>query len=212
MMTRCVDCGAERIADQCPSCGLTSAAAEVMFRRRLLKRTAIFLAGSLAFPYVSQIYPPLELDLMLVFFGALFFVALAIAVILERRARKHLELEVLKRVYAGFIPLPWILAAVLFLNGKLDSQKNVTYHPTVAVSRYNMPGIVRGTRRLFVRSWREGQGIERLAVDFDDYDRFRAGDSVSVGVPPGGSASRCFTGCFAGNSCRPSSFPCAYSV
>jgi hypothetical protein len=115
-----------------------------MFRRRLLKRTAIFLAGSLAFPYVSQIYPPLDLDLMLVFFGVLFFVALAIAVILERRARNHLELEVLKRVFAGFIPLPWILAAVLFLNGKLDSQKNVTYHPTVVVSRYNMPGIVRG--------------------------------------------------------------------
>jgi len=36
-----------------------------------------------------------------------------------------------------------------------------------------MPGIVRGTRRLFVHSWREGQKIERLAVDFDDYDRFR---------------------------------------
>ena len=156
-----------------------------MFRRRLLKRTAIFLAGSLAFPYVSQIYPPLELDLMLVFFGALFFVALAIAVILERRARNHLELEVLKRVYAGFIPLPWILAAVLFLNGKLDSQKNVTYHPTVAVSRYNMPGIVRGTRRLLVRSWREGRRVERLAVNFDDFGRFHAGDAVSVGVKPG---------------------------
>ena len=140
-----------------------------MFRRRLLKRTAIFLAGSLAFPYVSQIYPPLDLDLMLVFFGVLFFVALAIAVILERRARNHLELEVLKRVYAGFIPLPWILAA----------------HPTIVDSRYNMPGIVRGTRRLFVRSWRDGQRIERLAVDFDDYDRFRAGDSVVVGVEPG---------------------------
>jgi len=35
---------------------LTSAAAEVMFRRRLFKRTAVFLAGSLLFPYVSQIY------------------------------------------------------------------------------------------------------------------------------------------------------------
>src|SRR5437660_1820444 len=184
-MTRCVDCGSERIADQCPSCGLTSAAAEVMFRRRLLKRTAIFLAGSLAFPYVSQIYPPLDLDLMLVFFGVLFFVALAIAVILERRARNHLELEVLKRVFAGFIPLPWILAAVLFLNGKLDSQKNVTYHPTVVVSRYNMPGIVCGTRGLFVRCWGEGQGIERLGGDLDDYDGFRAGDSASVRVAPG---------------------------
>jgi hypothetical protein len=184
-MTRCLDCGSERMADQCPCCGLTSAAAEVMFRRRLLKRTAVFLAGSLAFPYVSQIYPPLELDWMLVFFGLIFFLALTLAVILDRRARKRQELEVLKRIYAGFIPLPWILAATLFLNGKLDSQKNVIYHSTTVDSRYNMRGIVRGTRRLFVHSWREGQKIERLAVDFDDYDRFRSGDSVVVGVEPG---------------------------
>jgi hypothetical protein len=156
-----------------------------MFRRRLLKRTAVFLAGSLAFPYVSQIYPPLELDWMLVFFGLIFFLALTLAVILDRRARKRQELEVLKRIYAGFIPLPWILAATLFLNGKLDSQKNVIYHSTTVDSRYNMRGIVRGTRRLFVHSWREGQKIERLAVDFDDYDRFRSGDSVVVGVEPG---------------------------
>jgi len=156
-----------------------------MFRRRLLKRTAVFLAGSLAFPYVSQIYPPLDLDLMLVFFGVLFFVALAIAVALDRRSRSRRELEVLKRIYSGFIPLPWILAATLLVNGKLDSRKNVAYYPTTVDSRYNMPGIVRGTRRLFVHSWREGQKIERLAVDFDDYDRFRAGDSVVVGVGPG---------------------------
>src|SRR5258708_38732047 len=95
-MTRCLDCGSERIADQCPSCGLTSAAAEVMFRRRLLKRTAVFLAGSLAFPYVSQIYPPLDLDLMLVFYGVIFFVALTIAVILDRRGRNRRALEVPK--------------------------------------------------------------------------------------------------------------------
>ena len=86
-MTRCLDCGATRIADQCPSCGLTSAAAEFMFRKRLIKQTVFFLAGSLLFPYITQIYPPLDLDLMLVFFGVLFFVALAIAVVLERRAR-----------------------------------------------------------------------------------------------------------------------------
>jgi hypothetical protein len=184
-MTRCLDCGAERIADQCPSCGLTSAAAEVMFRRRLLKRTAVFLAGSLAFPYVSQIYPPLDLDLMLVFFGLLFFIALTIAVVLDRRAQTRQEIEVLKRVYLGFIPLPWILAATLLANGALDSQKNVAYHATIVHSRYNMPGIVRGTRRLFVHSWRDGQKIERLAVNSDDYDRFRTGDSVAVGVKPG---------------------------
>ncbi len=117
-----------------------------MFRHRLLKRTAVFLAGSLAFPYVSQIYPPLELDWILVFF---------------------------------------VLAATLFLNGELDSQKKMVYYTTTVDSRYNMPGIVRGTRRLFVHSWREGQRYERLAVNADDYDRFRSGDSVVVAVEPG---------------------------
>lgn len=184
-MTRCLDCGSPRTADQCPACGLTSAAAEVMFRRRFVKRTAVFLAGSIAFPYVSQIFPPLDVDLMLVFYGVLFFVALTLAIILERRARARQELEHLKRIYSGFIPLPWILAATLFLNGKLDSQKNITYHPAIIDSRYNMPGIVRGTRRLFVRSWRDGQKYERLAVSQYDYDRFKAGDAVVVGVEPG---------------------------
>ncbi len=156
-----------------------------MFRHRLLKRTAVFLAGSLAFPYVSQIYPPLELDWILVFFGLIFFLALTLAVILDRRARNRQELEVLKRIYVGFIPLPWILAATLFLNGELDSQKKMVYYTTTVESRYNMPGIVRGTRRLFVHSWREGQRYERLAVNSDDYDRFHAGDSVVVAVEPG---------------------------
>ena len=184
-MTRCLDCGSERIADQCPSCGLTSAAAEVMFRRRLLKRTAVFLAGSLVFPYVTNVYPPLDIDLMLVFFGVIFALALTLAVILDRRARARQEIEVLKRLYYGFIPLPWILAATLFVNGKLDSQKNVVYHPTVVESRYYMRGVVRGSRRLFVKGWRLDQKIERLAVDSDDFDRFHEGDRVSVGVAPG---------------------------
>jgi hypothetical protein len=184
-MTRCLDCGSERIADQCPACGLTSAAAEVMFRRRFLKRTAVFLAGSLLFPYLSQIYPPLDLDLMLILFGLLFFLALILATVLEQRARKRQELEVLKRIYAGFIPLPWILAATLLVNGRLDAQKNVVYHATTVESRFNMRGIVRGSRRLLVNSWRDGQKVERLAVDSDDFDRFKKGDSVVIGVEPG---------------------------
>jgi hypothetical protein len=184
-MTRCLDCGSQRIADQCPACGLTSAAAEVMFRRRLWQRTTVFLAGSLLFPYVSQIYPPLELDLMLVFFGVIFFVALTVAVFLDRRARKWQEIEVLKRIYLGFIPLPWILAATLVVNGRLDSAKNIAYYPTNVVDSLNMKGIVRGSRRLVVRSWREGHRFERLAVDLDDFDRFKVGDPVTVAVEPG---------------------------
>src|SRR5258707_9172965 len=84
-MTRCLDCGSERTTEQCPSCGLTTAAAELMFRRRLMRQTGVFLLGSLAFPYISQIYPPLDLDLILVFFGLIFFGALTLAIILERR-------------------------------------------------------------------------------------------------------------------------------
>jgi hypothetical protein len=184
-MTRCLDCGSPRTADQCPSCGLTSAAAEVMFRRRLVSRTAVFLLGSLAFPYVSQIYPPLDIDAMLIFFGVIFFGVLFLAIILERRARNRQEIEILKRIYSGFIPLPWILAATLFINGRLDSQKSVSYYPTTVESRFNMKGIIRGSRRLLVHSWRDGQRIERLAVDADDFDRFRVGDSVEVAVEPG---------------------------
>jgi hypothetical protein len=184
-MTRCLDCGSARTTDQCPTCGLTSAAAEVVFRQRLFKRTAIFLAGSLAFPYVTQVYPPLDLDLMLVFFGVIFFLALTLAIFLDRRARQRKEIEVLKRVYFGFIPLPWILAATIFLNGKLDSQKNIQYHATTVTERFYMKGIVRGSRRLMVRGWREGQKVERLAVDVDDFDRFHVGDQVVVATEPG---------------------------
>ena len=128
-MTRCLNCGSERQGDECPSCGLNSSIAELVFRPRFLKRTAVFLAGSLLFPYVSQIYPPLDLDWMLVFFGVIFFIGLTVAVFLDRGARKRQDIEVLKRIYAGFIPLPWILAATLFLNGKLDSPKKVVLLP-----------------------------------------------------------------------------------
>jgi hypothetical protein len=161
-----------------------------------MKNTAVFLAGSLLFPYISQIYPPLDLDWMLVFFGLIFFVGLTVAVFLDRGARNGKDIEVLKRIYAGFIPLPWILAATLFLNGKLDSQKNVQYYPTTVQSRFNMRGVVRGSRRLFVRSLRPGQKLERLAVDVDDYDRFHDGDTVVVGVAPGALGIAWFYGIY----------------
>jgi ribosomal protein L21E len=61
----------------------------------------------------------------------------------------------------------------------------VTYHAASVYGRYQMKGVVRGTRRLFVKSWREGRRFERLAVDSDDFDRFRDGDKIVVGVEPG---------------------------
>ncbi len=79
-MTRCLDCGADRIADQCPACGLTSAAAELVVRRRLVKRTAFFLVGIIVFVAASQYYPALELDSILIFGGLVFFSPLRSAI------------------------------------------------------------------------------------------------------------------------------------
>lgn len=184
-MTRCLDCGAERQSDQCSVCGLTTVAAELVFRRRLIYHTLIFLAGSLCFPYVSQVFPPLDLDLMLVFFGVLFFVGLSLAVLLDRLARRHAEIEVLKRIFSGFVPLPWILTIILFLNGKFDSPKNIEYIPATVRDTFYMKGIIRGSRRLVVNSWRSGRKLERIPVEADDYDRFRVGDSLEVAIEPG---------------------------
>jgi len=184
-MTRCLDCGSERTSDQCPTCGLTSAAAEVVFRKRLLLQMGIFLVGSLLFTALSQVYPPLDIDAMLVFYGLIFFIAFTLAIVLDRRAHARKEIELLKHAFTGLIPIPFILTVALFLNGKLDSPRNLAYHATRVEGRYFMHGIVRGTKRVFVYSWRPGRIIERLAVDSDDYDRFHKDDKVNVAVQPG---------------------------
>lgn len=201
-MTRCLDCGSPRTSDQCPNCGLTSDAAELVFRRRLLFQMAIFLAGSLFFPYISQVYPPLDLDAMLVFFGLVFFAGLTLAVFLDRQARARKDIEVLRHLFTGLIPIPFILSAALFLNGRLDSARKVDYHQTSVEGRYLMKGIVRGTRRLFVYSWREGHKIERLAVDSDDFDRFHEGDKINVGEEPGALGIPWFYGVYRAGQAR----------
>src|SRR5258705_4878576 len=105
-MAHRLDCGSERASDQCPGCGLTSAAAELVFRRRLIRQMTVFLAGSLLFPYVSQIYPPLDIDGMLVFFGLVFFLTLALAIVLDGRARSRQEIEVMRHPLSRLIPIP----------------------------------------------------------------------------------------------------------
>ena len=48
----------------------------------------------------------------------MFFCSLALGYWIDYRARKHQEIEVMKRIYFGMIPVPWIFAGMLFLNGK----------------------------------------------------------------------------------------------
>ena len=183
-MNRCLDCGAERTADQCPSCGLTSAAAELVLRRRLIIRTGWFLVGALVFVSASQVFPPLDLDAMLIFVGIIFFVGLGLAVLIDQRARQRGDVEIFKRIFFGLVPLPWIVAVMLFSNGKFDTAPTKRISARV-VGRFNMPGLLFKSRRLVVTSWRQGHEVERLPVGTFDFDRFRIGDDLFVGERSG---------------------------
>lgn len=182
-MTRCLNCGSERDADVCDYCGLNSAAAEFSLRKKLLNRTAIFLLGAILFVTASGMYPALDLDQMLIFGGVMCFAVLALAILVERRALRHTETEALKRVYYGLIPVPWVLGALLMANGALDTSPPHIEQSRV-VGKFSMPGPV-PSRRLIVRSWREGHWIERVPVTLSDYDSFSRGDPIEVEIKPG---------------------------
>lgn len=182
-MTRCLNCGAERDVDLCAFCGLNSAAAEFLLRRKLLNRTAIFLLGGLAFVAASGRYPALDLDGILIFIGVFFFLTLGLAIWVERLALHHAEAEALKRVYYGLIPVPWLLALLLLANGALD-RAPPHIEQTRVIAKFSMPGPV-PTRRLIVASWREGRRFERVSVDRIDFDRFSSGDLIEVEVQDG---------------------------
>jgi hypothetical protein len=182
-MRYCLNCGAENPSEPCGMCGLTGQLATFVFRRRLVYLTAIFLLGTIAFLPAAQTYPPLELDLMLVFLGVVAAVALLLAIVLDQRARRGKSLEALRRVFRGLLPLPWLLSVLLYVNGRFDTSRPVV-SVTYVVSKFTMPGLVR-PHRLIVRSWRPDGRLERLPVDEDDYSRFRPGDAVDVHVAPG---------------------------
>ena len=182
-MTRCLNCGAERSGEICEVCGLTAPAAEVVLRRRLLNRTAFFLLGALAFVFASSQFPPLELDGVLIFIGVLFFLSLGIEMWVERRAQRHLEVEALKRIYFALVPVPWLLAALLLMNGGFDRSDKTIWDAKV-VGRFAMFGPLPG-HRLVVNSWRVGHHVERIPVSRGDYDRFHPGDSVAISVSEG---------------------------
>ncbi len=178
-----MNCGAERDADVCVACGFGSTAAELTLRRKLLNRTAIFLLGAIAVVAAASRYPPLDSDSILIFIGALFFPTLGLAIWVERRALRHAEVEALKRIYYGLVPVPWLLAGLMLMNGALDH--SAPHIETVKViGKFSMPGAV-GSRRLVVTSWLEGHRLERVPVSRGDFDLFNVGDTVDVQVQDG---------------------------
>lgn len=183
-MTRCcLNCGAENPAEPCDACGLAFALSEFVFRRRLLYSTAIFLLGSLTFFPVTNYYPPLEADGMMIFLGIVAAAEMVLAVLLDRKARRAEGVEVLRRIFRGLLPVPWLLSLLLVLNGRFDNSTPAR-EITRVVSKFTMPGLVH-PRRLIVNSWRPGQRYERVPVDEDDFTRFHPGDSVEIRVQEG---------------------------
>ena len=126
---------------------------------------------------------PSRLDGILIFTGVLFFLTLGLAIWVERRALRHEEVEALKRVYYGLIPLPWLLAILLLSNGSLDRYP-LHIEQARVISKFSMPGPM-ANRRLVVTSWREGRRVERIPVDRGDFDRVSRGDLVDVQVREG---------------------------
>ncbi|HVB36754.1 MAG TPA: hypothetical protein VND42_05895 [Candidatus Acidoferrales bacterium] len=152
-------------------------------RRGLVNRFGIFLLGVIAFFVPCFLYPPLELDGIFIFVGVIFFATIFLAVWVERRALRRQEVELLKRIFHGLVPLPWLLGTLLFINGALDRSPPQNFQATV-VSRFAMPGLL-PMHQLIVTSWRDTGGLERIAVTRQDFDLFHNGDTVEVRVQPG---------------------------
>jgi hypothetical protein len=180
---RCLNCDTVITGPVCEGCDLTRAAASLVLRRRLILRTGLFLLGSMAFVAATYRFPPLEIDGMLVFCGVVFFSGLGLAVWVERGALRGNQIAIRKRVFMTLVPVPWLLAALLVVNAKLDTGPVHDYQTRV-VGKFSMAAMV-PTRRLVVVSWRPGHRFERVPVSGEEYSRFEVGQNVVVKIHPG---------------------------
>lgn len=180
---QCVECGGPVRDGQCEECALPVPAAVMLLRRRLLYGTALFLLGALAFLPAVHSFPPLDIDLMLIFLGALFFAVMLTALWLDRKARHAATHQLLKRAFYGLLPVPWLIAGLIFVNGRFDYSPP-TRHVSQVVGTFAMPGTLRQSR-LVVRSWRAGRSVERVAISREEFARFRTGDGVDILVQEG---------------------------
>src|SRR5690348_15848669 len=79
-------------------------------RRSLVNRLGIFLLGAIAFLVPCFLYPPLDLDGILIFFGVIFFITIGLAMWAERRSIRSQEVELLKHVFQSLVLIPWLFA------------------------------------------------------------------------------------------------------
>lgn len=195
---RCLNCDTVMTGPVCEGCDLTEAAASLVVRRKVILRTGLFLLGSLAFVAAAYRFPPLEMDKMLIFCGVIFFLGLAMAVWVERGALRGSQIAIRKRLFTSLVLTPWLFAAMLVVNAKLDNAP-VRDWTTRVVRKFSMSAIV-PTRRLVVVSWRAGHEYEHVPVSLAEYARFRVGERVVVEIHPGLAGIPWVAGVVASNS------------
>jgi hypothetical protein len=79
--------------------------------------------------------------------------------------------------------LPWLLSGVLFLNGAMDSSREVLHRATVVRTSYGRRG-----RTVTVRSWRAGNATESVYVSSGFFSRtgfYYPGQTVAIGTRSG---------------------------
>ena len=181
-MTRCMNCGAEMSDERCDVCGLTPTAAEFSVRSKLLNRTAVFLLGAVAFVVAGRALSGARARRHSDFHRRGFLRYARHRDLAGAAHRAHQDVDVLKRLYYGLIPLPWLLALLLIANGAFDTSR---LRGARAGNQQVFDAGPDSESALIVTSWRDGHRLERISVDRVDFDRFTKGDLVNVKVHEG---------------------------
>jgi len=175
-MTRCLDCGADRTADQCSACGLTSAAGRVGRSAAAGAAHGFFLVGIIVFIAASRVFPS-EIDAILIFAGLVFFLSLAWVTgsisCPETAGSGSPQAHLL-----GMIPVAMDFAGRTLSDGKLDNSRPFVF-PLPVVGKF--PRMVcRAAAAWWLRPGAALGGSNASRWIKYDYDRFQRGDDIVV--------------------------------
>jgi hypothetical protein len=120
---------------------------------------------------------------MWIFLGAMFVAVMVLAIVLDWQARRGHMNQPLKRVYYGLAPVPWLVVALLLVNGALDSSAPRA-HTARIIGKFSMPGLLKSSR-LIVDSWRPDRRVERIPIRRDEIASYQQGEWVEVRVHEG---------------------------
>jgi len=182
-MSYAAKCSHSFAGKQCPLCGAVLTPAEV--NEALKKYSWLILAGLLGTLLATFRFPLLDLGPVMLICLLIFFVPILAHIMLALAKRTSSKMEVLRRTYKWAGALLLAIAAVLFLNGALD-----TANPTKVLSFVVRKAVSHGrggpSYHLTVSpSWRPGREDEQLRVSRATFVSASRGESVAIEIHPG---------------------------